>query len=488
MTNTSPATEESSPTTAQADAGATVFDSLGKVQAQAATMRRYFETGATLDPKFRGEQLKNMKKWLKSHEKDVLYAVYQDLGKAAYETYITELGLVYEEIDCCIKNVHSWSAPQHVSTPITMFPSSSVIYPYPYGVTLVLSPWNYPIQLALIPMVDAIAAGNCVAFKPARESAHTSAILIRMAQEVFDPQYVCGIPGSAHMNDWIMQTQWDYIMFTGSPKVGKIIMSAAANFLTPVTLELGGKSPCIVHDDADIKIAAERIAWGKGLNCGQTCVAPDYLLVQEDVADELVRGIADEWTKFYGDNALDSDIWPHMISEKHYNRVMGLIDNHNPNAKIVCGGTGDPATWKIQPTIMTGVTLDDPVMGEEIFGPVLPVFTYKTLDEAFDFVKHFEHPLACYIFSESKKVQQQVIYTLQFGGMSINDCCVHLTNDKMGFGGVGNSGMGAYHGKVGFDTFTHYKSTMAHSTKIDTDVRFPPFTADKKKLARKLMG
>lgn len=464
------------------------FNALADVQDQAAQMRRYFQSGATLDVKHRKEALKSMKAWLKAHEKEVLMAMHADLGKAAYESYVTELGLVYEEIDTCVKHIAAWSAPRKVTTPIDMFPADSVVYQYPYGVVLVLSPWNYPVQLALIPMVDAIAAGNCVAFKPARESAHTSAILIRMAQEVFDPLFVCGIPGSANMNDWIMETQWDYIMFTGSPRVGSIVMSAAAKFLTPVTLELGGKSPCIVHDDADLKIAARRIAWGKGLNTGQTCVAPDYLLVHESVADELVAGIEAQWKEFYGDNALECPIWPHMISSKHFNRVMGLIENHNPNAKVVCGGKGDPNTLKIQPTIMTGVELSDPVMGEEIFGPVLPVVTYSTLDEAFEYIRHFQHPLACYVFTASKDVQQRVLTEIQFGGGAINDVCVQVSTNRMGFGGVGNSGMGAYHGKTGFDTFSHYKSVMANSTKIDLDFRYPPFTADKKRVVKKLLS
>lgn len=463
------------------------FSTLESVQQQAATMRSYYLTGATRSVEHRRQALKNMKSWLKEHEVEVLKALHQDLGKCAFESYETELGLVYTEIDLCISKVGSWSAPQHVPTPVTMFPSTSTVYADPYGVVLVLSPWNYPLQLALIPMVDAIAAGNCVAFKPAREAPATAAIMIRMAQETFDPQFVCGIPGSAHMNDWILATRWDYIMFTGSPRVGKIVMGAAAQFLTPVTLELGGKSPCIVNDDANLKVAADRIAWGKTINSGQTCVAPDYLLVQQHVANELTDLIAKAWQRFYGDDALKSPIWPHMISQKHYNRVMGLIEHRNANSQILTGGNGNPNTLQIQPTILSNITLSDPVMGEEIFGPVLPVITYETLDDAFEIVRHFEHPLACYIFSESRKVQQRVITELEFGGGCINDCCVHLTNEHMGFGGLGNSGMGAYHGKVGFDTFTHYKSTMNHSTKLDIDVRYPPFTADKKRLVKTLM-
>lgn len=478
---------QSTTTTPTTTSPSSPFATLADVQTQAQHMRDYWMTGATRPIEARKQTLRTMKRWLKDHETEVLDALQQDLGKAPYESYITELGLVYDEINLCLRKLNSWAKPRRVPTPLTVFHSTSTVYPYPYGVVLVLSPWNYPIQLTLVPMVDAIAAGNCVAFKPARESAATAAIMLRMAREAFDPQLICGIPGSAHMNDWILQTQWDYIMFTGSPHIGKVVMTGAAQFLTPVTLELGGKSPCIVHSDANLKVSARRIAWGKGINTGQTCVAPDYLLVHEAVADELCALIADDWRTFYGDNPLTCDYWPHMISSKHYERVMGLINTHNPNARIITGGHGDPATRKIEPTIMRDVTLDDPVMNEEIFGPVLPVFTYKTLDEAFEIVRHFAHPLACYVFTESPTIRTRVLTELQFGGAAVNDVCVHMSNNRMGFGGVGNSGMGAYHGKTGFDTFTHYKSTMTHGTRLDPAVRYPPFNAFKKAVAHLLM-
>ncbi len=463
------------------------FPTLESVQRQAADMRAHFVTGTTRPPEARRAALRTMKHWLKTHEREVLDALQHDLGRAPYESYVTELGLVYEEIDTCMRKLGRWARPRRVPIPLTVFHSTSTVYPYPYGVVLVLSPWNYPVQLTLIPMVDAIAAGNCVAFKPARESAATAAIMLRMAREAFDPRFVCGIPGSANMNDWILETHWDYIMFTGSPHIGKVVMAGAAKFLTPVTLELGGKSPCFVHRDANLKIAARRIAWGKAINTGQTCVAPDYLLVHEDVADELCRLIEQDWRRFYGDHPLECEYWPHMISDRHFKRVMGLIANHNPNAKVACGGHGDERTLKIEPTIMRGVTLNDPVMGEEIFGPVLPVITYRTLDEAMRIARTFPHPLACYVFTGSKRVEQRVIHELQFGGGAVNDVCVHMSNNHMGFGGVGNSGMGAYHGKVGFDTFTHYKSVMKHGTWLDPTVRYPPFTPVKKAIAHLLM-
>ncbi|KFI62041.1 aldehyde dehydrogenase family protein [Bifidobacterium cuniculi] len=479
-----PAAGEGAPTSTDQPG---TFTSLEAIQAQAEAMRAYFLTGATRDIAHRKQALRDMKSWLKEHETNVLKALWQDLGKVAYEGYITELGMVYGEIDLCLKKVDAWATPERVPSPVSMFKSISTVYHDPYGVVLVLAPWNYPLQLTLVPMVDAIAAGNCVAFKPAREAPATAAIMFRMAREVFDPTFVCAIPGGPHINDWVLATRWDSIMFTGSPRVGKVVMAAAAQFLTPVTLELGGKSPCIVHSDADLKVAAKRIAWGKTVNSGQTCVAPDYLLVQEDVADDLLAAIADTWNEWYDGDALHSPIWPHMVSMKHYKRVMGLIEQHNPAARVAVGGHGDPDTLRIEPTIMTGVTLDDPVMGEEIFGPVLPVLTYSDLDDAFATIRRFEHPLACYVYTASKEVKRRVIGELQFGGGAVNDCCVQLSNDQMGFGGVGNSGMGAYHGKVGFDAFTHYKGVMDHAAFVDPDFRYPPFTAEKKRLAKGFM-
>ena len=352
---------------------------------------------------------------------------------------------------------------------------------------LVLSPWNYPLQLALVPMVDAIAAGNCVALKPSRTSKATSALLIDMVAEIFPPEFVCGFPGSGEMNDWLLEVRWDQIFFTGSPNVGHTIMQAAAKFLTPVVLELGGKSPCIVDETANIKRAAQRIAWGKGINCGQTCVAPDYFLVHENVVDEFIPQLEACFHQYYGDDILQCDEWPHMISRRHFDRVMGLIENRNPDARVAFGGHGDPETLRIEPTCLTGVTLDDPVMGEEIFGPVVPVITYRSLDQAFEIVRHFEKPLACYIFSEDKQVQHRVLTTLPFGGATVNDVVIHLANNHMGFGGVGNSGMGAYHGKVGFDCFTHYKSTLRKGTWFELPVRNPPFDDMKMKIVKMMM-
>lgn len=451
------------------------YTTLGEVRSTAAIMHEFYKTGATLSLEHRCQALLEMRAYLKSHEEELLDALRLDLGKSPFEGYATELGIVYDEIRLCLKKMKKWTEPKRVPTSLMHFPSRSKVYPSPLGVVLVLSPWNYPIQLALVPLVDAIAAGNCVALKPSRTSRATGDFLIKMINELFPPEFVCAFPGSGKMNDWLLQVRWDQIFFTGSPAVGHTIMEAAAKFLTPVVLELGGKSPCIVHKDANIKRAAQRIAWGKGINTGQTCVAPDYFLVHESVADELIEKLATFFHHYYGRDILSNEEWPHIINERHFDRLNGLIESRNPQAKITFGGKSDKASLKIEPTCLTGITLEDPIMQEEIFGPLLPIITYQSLDEAFAIVRTFEKPLATYIFSEDKAVQQRVIRELSFGGATINDTVIHLANNNMGFGGVGNSGMGAYHGKVGFDCFTHYKSTLKKGTWLELPVRTPPF-------------
>lgn len=464
-----------------------LYNGVADVEAAAQKMHDFFLTGATMHVPYRRQALEKLRSWLRANEQRVLDALQQDLGKAPFEGYATELGIVYDEITMMLKHLNKWSRPKRVASPLVHFHSTSKVYPSPLGVVLVLSPWNYPLQLALVPMVDAIAAGNCVALKPSRTSKATSALLIDMVAEIFPPEFVCGFPGSGEMNDWLLEVRWDQIFFTGSPNVGHTIMQAAAKFLTPVVLELGGKSPCIVDETANIKRAAQRIAWGKSINCGQTCVAPDYFLVHENVVDEFIPQLEACFHQYYGDDILQCDEWPHMISRRHFDRVMGLIENRNPDARVAFGGHGDPETLRIEPTCLTGVTLDDPVMGEEIFGPVIPVITYRSLDQAFEIVRHFEKPLACYIFSEDKQVQHRVLTTLPFGGATVNDVVIHLANNHMGFGGVGNSGMGAYHGKVGFDCFTHYKSTLRKGTWFELPVRNPPFDDMKMKIVKMMM-
>lgn len=465
---------------------ASEYSHIDDVETAVEKMRSFYASGATLPIEYRRQALIRMKTYLKEHETHILDSLKADLGKASFEGYATELGIVYDEINICLKKIRSWAKPKRVATPLLHFRSSSKIYPSPLGVVLVLSPWNYPLQLALVPLIDAICAGNCVALKPSRTSNKTSELLLEMIRELYPPEYICSFPGSGDMNDWLLQVRWEKIFFTGSPAVGHTIMEAAAKHLTPVTLELGGKSPCIVDKSAHIKRAAQRIAWGKGINTGQTCVAPDYFLVHETVAEELIAQMDACFHQYYGEDILRGNEWPHIINKRHFDRLNGLIENRNPEAHIAFGGKSDAETLRIEPTCIRGVTIDDPVMKEEIFGPLLPIITYQTLDEAFAFVKRFEKPLAAYIFAEDKSVQQRMIEEIPFGGATINDVVIHLANNHMGFGGVGNSGMGAYHGKVGFDCFTHYKSTLKKGTWLELPVRVPPF-GDKIKILKLLM-
>lgn len=439
-------------------------------------MEAFFRGGETLSVDFRIEQLENLGSYLVDHEEEALAALEADLGKCAFESYATELGLVYDEIHTCLMKVRSWARPKRVPTPLMNFPATSKVYPYPYGVAAVLSPWNYPLQLALVPLVDAIAAGNCVALKPSKTSAHTSEFIRKMCEEVFDPYYVFCFHGSDEMNDWLLQVRFDKILFTGSPRVGKLIMKSAAENLTSVTLELGGKSPLFIAEDANVSRAAERVAWGKCLNSGQTCVAPDYALVHESVVDEFVEELDYYIHEFYGDDPLECDYYPHMINKKHFDEVCSYIDERPKASQIAIGGGRDAKTLKIEPTVLTKVTTKDPVMAQEIFGPILPILTWSDVNDAIEITRQYENPLACYIFSESKDFQRLILDRVPSGGATINDVVIHVANNHMGFGGLQNSGIGAYHGKVGFDCFTHYKSTSKKTTLFDIPVRNPPFT------------
>lgn len=355
-------------------AGALKLESAVDLQAQIDAMRAFFKTGATQEVNFRLQQLTRLKSWLKLHEAKVLDALEKDLGKCAYEGYMCELGLVYDEINMMKKHLRKWARPYSVPTPLAHFPATSKVYPVPFGVAAVLSPWNYPINLSLVPFVDALAAGNCILLKPSHSASATDKVLAEMCDELFPARYITCIHGS-HVNDWLLEVNVDKMFFTGSQNVGREIMGVCAQNLTDVTLELGGMSPCFVDCFADIPIAAERIAWGKCLNSGQTCVAPDYLLVHESVADQLVWELNKAFKKYFGNDILNNPEYPHMISKHHFDRVCGLIDNHGEAARVAVGGGRDPKTLKIEPTVMTGVTLDDPVMQEEIFGPVLPLIT-----------------------------------------------------------------------------------------------------------------
>lgn len=435
----------------------------------------YFQSGVTLPVDFRMLQLKRMQAYLRAHEREALEALHADLGKSEAEAYATELGMIYDELRFCLKYGPQWARPRRVPTSLAHFPTTSTIYPYPFGVVGIYSPWNYPLQLSLLPLVDAVCAGNCVLLKPSQHSRHTSAFIRRLCQDVFDPNFIFCLEGSNQMNDWLLDVALDKIMFTGSPRVGREIMAHAAQNLTSVTLELGGKSPVFITPDADLRRAGERIAWGKCLNSGQTCVGPDYILIHESVADSFVNEFRNAVHRYYGEDVLNSPDYPHMIDQKQFDRVCGLIDKRNPNAQVVIGGGRREETLQIEPTVMTGVTLDDPVMGQEIFGPVLPIITWRTLDEAIAVPQHFGHPLSCYIFSTDKKTQRLLLDAIPSGGAVINDVVIWASSPTLPFGGLQNSGIGHYHGKAGFDAFTHYKSTMKKSNLIELPFRNPPF-------------
>ena len=390
-----------------------------------------------------------------------------------------EVGLVLDELSYMIKHTKSFAKDKLVHTPISQFHSKSFQKSSPYGVVLVVSPWNYPFLLTMDPLIDALAAGNTVILKPSAYSPATSNVIKEIIEECFSEEYVSVVVGGREENHYLLQQKFDYIFFTGSKKVGMQVMEKASAHLTPVTLELGGKSPCIVEKSANIKLAAKRIVFGKYLNCGQTCVAPDYIYCDNTIKDELIEELKKQILFQYGATPLTNENYGKIINQKHFDRICGLIDSD----KIVHGGKTDEAALKIEPTVMDNVTFDDAVMKEEIFGPVLPIVTYDSLENAITKINCMEHPLALYLFTSDKKIAKQVTSECQFGGGCINDVIIHLATNQMGFGGFGESGMGSYHGKAGFDTFSHYKSMVDKKTWIDLPMRYQPY----RELNRKLL-
>lgn len=433
--------------------------------------KQFFAKGNTRNIDHRLEYLKRLENGIKKHEKDIMEALRRDLNKASFEAYATEIGMVLEEIRFVSKHLRGWARPKQVRTPITNFPSTSRIYAEPYGVALIMSPWNYPFQLAVLPLVGAIAAGNCAIVKPSNYSPNTSAVIELILSKVFPKEYVTVIQGGREANLSLLEQKFDYIFFTGSVAVGKTVMRAASEHLTPVTLELGGKSPCIVDETANLELAARRIVWGKFLNSGQTCVAPDYLLVHRSVKAALLERMKKYIHKFYGEAACESVSFPKIINEKHFERLLDLIRNE----KIVVGGTSSRERNQISPTILEDISWDSPVMAEEIFGPVLPVLEYENLDDAITMINRHPKPLALYYFSTEAKNQRKVIRSISYGGGCINDTVMHLATSHMPFGGVGDSGMGRYHGKDSFDTFSHKKGVLKKANWLDIPLRYPPY-------------
>ena len=432
----------------------------------------FFATGVTLDVDYRMEALKKLRQALLDNEAAIAEAIRSDLGKSPEESYMCETGLVISEITYLLRHIRRFAKEKTVPTPLAQFASRSYQKPMPYGVTLIMSPWNYPLLLTLDPLADALAAGNTAVIKPSAYSPATSALLKDLISNLFPEEYVAVVTGGREENAYLLEKKFNYIFFTGSKAVGKTVLEKAAVHLTPTTLELGGKSPCIVDSSAKLELAAKRIVFGKFLNCGQTCVAPDYILCHSSVKDKFVSCLKAEIQKQYGTDYLGSPLYGKIISRKHFDRVTGLIDAE----KVILGGRSDASALKIEPTVMDNVTWDDAVMGEEIFGPVLPILTFDSIDDVIETVNSHDKPLALYIYAGDKAVAKKVTSRCAFGGGCVNDCIIHLATSNMGFGGVGESGMGSYHGKIGFDTFTHYKSIVDKKTWMDLPMRYQPYS------------
>lgn len=433
--------------------------------------RRYFQSGATLPVSVRIQALKKLRNAVKKYEKEIGQALAADLGKSDFEGFMCETGLVCSELSYLIKHVRGYAGEKTVRTPLTQFAARSYVKSSPYGNVLIMSPWNYPFLLTMDPLADALAAGNTAVLKPSAYAPATGALMESIITECFDPQYVAVVTGGRQENTALLSQKFDMVFFTGSQAVGKEVLRHAAENLTPAVLELGGKSPCIVDRSAKLPLAAKRIVFGKFLNCGQTCVAPDYILCHEDVKAELIQELKKQIKRQYGDAPLRNPDYGRIVNQKHFDRICRLID---PDG-VVIGGNGNRQTLQIAPTLLDHVTWEDPVMQEEIFGPLLPVLTYKTLDEVYAMLADRPKPLALYLFAENKDVIREVTRRCRYGGGCVNDCVIHLATSHMGFGGVGESGMGAYHGKRGFDAFSHQKSILDKKTWMDLPMRYQPY-------------
>ncbi len=434
--------------------------------------RTFFATGSTLNADYRITALRKLKNCIKAHEQDIMNALRTDLGKGSQESYMCEVGLTLSEISYMLSHTRRFMREKTVATPLAQFASRSYVKPSPYGTVLIMSPWNYPFLLTMEPLVDALAAGNTAIIKPSAYSPATSEVISRIVGECFNPEYVAVVTGGRAENTCLLDADFDYIFFTGSKTVGKEVMRHAAEHLTPVTLELGGKSPCIVAPDADLKLAARRIVFGKYLNCGQTCVAPDYVLCHSSVYEKFIVYVKAEIIRQFSDKPLENPEYGKIINEKHFNRILGLIDRD----KLVFGGASDADALRIEPVVMRDITEDDAVMKEEIFGPVMPVLSYDDTEGMIARINSHDHPLALYVFSGNKAFIKKITSSISFGGGCVNDTIIHLATSNMGFGGVGGSGMGSYHGRDGFNTFSHRKSIVDKKTWLDLPMRYQPYS------------
>ncbi len=445
--------------------------------------RHFFEQGTTKKYAFRMQALSRLEKALEEWEDDIKEALWKDLHKSSSESFMAEIGLCKSEIKYMKRHLCQWMKPQLVPMALAQFPAKTYRLAEPYGVTLIMAPWNYPVLLCLEPLIDAIAAGNCAVLKPSAYSPNVSKVLHDMLTSIYPDKYVAVIEGGRDVNQELLEQRFDYIFFTGGVSVGKLVLEKAAKHVTPVTLELGGKSPCIVDETADIDMAAKRIVFGKLLNSGQTCVAPDYVVAHADIKKALLKAMAKELVNALGHDPLENEEYPKIINEKHFERLQGLFAGE----KIITGGYVNEETLQIAPTILDDITLDSPVMQEEIFGPILPVLTYSSREELKSIVNHFEKPLAFYLFTNSQKMKNWAERTFSFGGGCINDTIIHLASSHMPFGGVGHSGMGGYHGKVGFETFSHVKSVVRKWRFLDLPMRYHPYAEWKDKILKAIL-
>ncbi|MEQ8197279.1 MAG: aldehyde dehydrogenase [Clostridiaceae bacterium] len=445
--------------------------------------KEYFHKGETRNVDFRLRQLRKLKEAIKKNEQLVLAALEKDLRKSQFEAHSTEIGFLYESINHFCRNLRKWAKIKKVKTPLINFGAKSYIYPEPYGTVLIIGPFNYPFQLIFEPLIGAIAAGNCAVIKPSEFAPSVAEAAERIIRETFHEEYVRILKGGVETINSLINSPFDYIFFSGSAPVGKIIMEAAAKNLVPVTLELGGKSPCIVDKEANIDIAAQRIAWGKFMNAGQTCIAPDYVLVHNSIKDKLIHKLVEKIETFYGKDQENSGDFGRIIDESHFDMLKGLIDED----KVIYGGRMNREKLFIQPTIMTGLNWENRVMNDEIFGPILPVLEYADIKEVVESINSRPKPLALYLFTENRKIQKKIVEEVSYGGGCINDTMTHLVNPHLPFGGVESSGMGSYHGEKSFNTFTHMKSILEKNVKFDISLIFPPYTENKVKVLKKIM-
>lgn len=440
----------------------------------------FFKSGSTRSLEFRIESLYKLKKAIIESESKIFDALKKDLGKSSAESYMTEVGYVLDEIKYTIKNLKKWVEPKRVKASLSQMPGRGYVYSEGYGKVLIMSPWNYPFQLAIAPLIGSIAGGNCTIIKPSAYSLYTSNVIKDIIENVFKSEYIAVLQGGRDINEKVLNERFDYIFFTGSVSVGKLVMEKASKNLTPITLELGGKSPCIVDKDCDISKSAKKLAWGKFLNSGQTCVAPDYVLVEKSIKNKFIHEVRKYVKEFYGENPIKSQDYSNIINIKHFNRLKSYIKDGD----LIFGGDFDEENKKISPTLIENIKKDSSLMNDEIFGPILPIIEYENLDLAIDFINSKPKPLALYLFTNDKSVEEKVLSEVSFGGGCINDVILHLATSYMGFGGVGDSGMGCYHGKESFDTFTHKKSILKKSNIFDISLRYPPYKGKLEKIKK----